>query len=136
VAGSVGTGSPRTPFGISLAAGAAVMVAGAMVAAGLAGDVPGRLAVVALALGGYVALVDDVRAGLATAGLGYLLFDGFLVNRYGELTWDGTTTIWCLVAFVMIVGGGLGIRWIRRARARTANEDDLSRLLNGVEHER
>jgi hypothetical protein len=31
--------------------------------------------------------------------LGYLLFDGFLVNRFGDLTWDGTTKMSYLIVF-------------------------------------
>ncbi len=41
-----------------------------------------------------------VGVGMATAGLAYLLFDGFLVNRHGELIWSGTTSTCELLAYV------------------------------------
>ncbi|MGN9907667.1 hypothetical protein ACTMTJ_08955 [Phytohabitans sp. LJ34] len=71
------------------------MVVAAMAAATLFpdSDATGRLLAIVLAVGGYAALVADTWAALVTAGLGCLLFDGFLVNRFGDLTWDGTTSM-------------------------------------------
>jgi len=73
------------------------------------------LAVVAAA-----AVLTDVRASLTTAGLGYLLFNGFLVNRFGGLSWDGTAWPMHLAGFAAAVGFGLGLRRIRAARAEAA----------------
>lgn len=130
VAASVDTGTAGTPFGINLAAGAGVMVASVLVAPVLFPDVPARLAVVALAVGGFAALVDDARAGLAVGGLGYLLFDGFLVNQYGELTWTGTTTVWHVAAFALALMLGLGLRRVRAIRSRAAMNHELHELLH------
>jgi hypothetical protein len=88
---------------------------------------------VVLAVGGFAALADDVRAGLAAGGLGYLLFDGFLVNRYGELTWTGRTSVWHLAAFALALTLGLGWRRLRTVRARAAVDAELNALLDAVE---
>lgn len=130
MAQSVDTGAAGTPFGINLAAGAGAMMASALVAPALFPDLPARLVVVALAVGGFAALVDDVRAGLVTGGLGYLLFDGFLVNRYGELSWTGTTSMWHVSVFVLAVGLGLAWRSVRRLRTRAALDAELDDLIN------
>ncbi|HEX2357858.1 MAG TPA: hypothetical protein VHI50_15555 [Micromonosporaceae bacterium] len=123
----------RTPFGISLAAGAAVMVASVAAAPVLFPELPGRLLVVVLAVAGFAALADDARAGLAAGGLGYLLFDGFLVNSYGELTWTGTTSVWHLVAFAVALTLGLGWRRLRTVQARAAVDAELNALLDAIE---
>lgn len=93
---SVPEGAGRTPFGIAVGIGATVMVAAAALSAALFPpvDMAARLAVVSVAVGVCAATTADTWASLVTAGLGYLLFCGFLVNRYGELTWDGTTSVW------------------------------------------
>jgi hypothetical protein len=130
VAGSVDTGAAETPFGIDLAVGAVVMVAAVLGAGALFPDVPGRLVVVALALAGYTALVGQARAGLATVVVGFLLFNGFLVNRYGELSWDGTTSAWHLGLLALAAGAGLAVRWVRRARVREAWADEVAALLD------
>jgi len=70
---------------------------------------------------------------LAVAGLGYLLFIGFLVNRYGELTWDGTTSAWYLTVFALAIGLGLSRRWIRALRAEAARTAELEVLINNTE---
>ena len=89
---------------------------GATIVSALAFTAPiAGLVVMALAVAGYAMFVDDVRAALATGAVGYLLFDGFLVNRYGDLTWPGTTS---LVAFVLAVVLGVGLRWLRHTRTK------------------
>lgn len=125
--GAVDAESGRTPFGIDLAFGAVAMVAAVAVAAPFPG-IPARLAVVSLAVGVFTALVDDARAGAPIAVLGYLLFNGFLVNRFGDLTWSGTTSGWQVAAFAAAVGLGLGWQWLRRARARAAFAAELAEL--------
>jgi hypothetical protein len=71
------------------------------------------------------AVVADTRVSLVTAGLGYLLFDGFLVNRFGDLTWDGTTIMRYLTVFALAMGCGFLLRWIRHAVASTATAEVL-----------
>ena len=116
-------------FGITVGFGALVMVAATVVAAAMFPEVPARLVVVALAVGAYAAAVEDLWAGLVTAAVGYLLFDGFLVNRHGELAWAGTTSVRHVAVLAFAVGVGLVWRWIRAVRAEAAQDDELSELL-------
>lgn len=126
----------RVPFGIDVAMGAVVMVTAMMTAAVLfpaAVDVPARLVVVCLAVCGCVVKLADTRASLVTVGLGYLLFTGFLANRYGEVTWDGAASMWRLAAFAVAVGLGLGRRWIQHVRAGMALADEFDRLVEDLD---
>jgi hypothetical protein len=120
----------RTPSGINIAAGSAVVTATAALAAAVSPNVPTRLLVMALAVAVYTVVVADTCASGAVAALAYLLFDGFLVNRHGELTWDGTTSTWYLTAFVVAAGPGLARRWVRYARVRAALVAELDELVN------
>jgi hypothetical protein len=106
----------RTPFGIDLATGAVVMVGAAFVAVLFRGT-DARMVVIAVAATGYAAAVGDTRASVAVAGIGYLLFNGFLVNSRGVLTWDGMSSLWQLFAFSLALGLGLAGRRIRLIRA-------------------
>lgn len=106
-------GAARTLFGIGVGVGALVMVAAVTAAAALTPDDTARLLLVAAAVGGHAALSDDTSASVATAVLGYLLFRGFLIARYGELTWDPANSLWHLLVFAFALGLGLGQRWIR-----------------------
>jgi hypothetical protein len=117
----------RTPFGIDLATGAVVMVGAAFVAV-LFRDVDARLVVVAIVAGGYAAAVADTRASVAVAAIGYLLFNGFLVNSLGELTWDGMSSLWHLFVFVLAIGLGLALRRVRAIRADLALSREAASL--------
>jgi hypothetical protein len=110
----------RTPFGINLAAGAAAMVVATAVTSAASAEASARLAVTAVAVAGYAAGVADARAGVAVAGMAYLLFDGFLVNRHGELTWGGATSVRHLAIFASAVGLGLLPRLIHYVMVRAA----------------
>ncbi|GIF97640.1 hypothetical protein [Catellatospora citrea] len=113
-----------TPFGINLALGAVVVCVSTILAGAFVTEEPGRLMLAAAVTGVFAAVVADTRASLLTGLLGFLLFDGFLVNRFGELSWDGVTTLFNLTVFGVAVGVGLGQRWIRQAVARPARTPD------------
>lgn len=83
----------RVPFEFGLAIGALVMVVAALIdsAAFSSGHPTARLVVIALAAALFSAVVADWRSGLPVAVVGYLVFNGFLANRYGELGWHGPT---------------------------------------------
>ncbi len=119
----------RTPFGINLAAGAVAMIVAAFGAV-LFPDVNARLAVVAVVVAGYAGAVADTGATFATAGIGYLLFNGFLVNGLGELTWNGMTSLWHLIVFAVAAGLGVAQRWVRSARTDLALADEVARLVD------
>lgn len=116
---------------IELAAAAAATVTATTVAAALfpAAETGARLVVVAIAIGGCAALTH-VRTALATACLGYLLFTGFLVNTRGELTWEGTTSLWQLLTITTATGIGRACRWLRTARIEAAVDAELRQILD------
>lgn len=122
----------RTPLGIGVGVGAFVMVVTVIVAGVLAADVSARLVLVAIGVGVYTALSSNVGASLVSAGLGYLLFRGFLVTGHGELTWDDGSLRQLLV-FALAVGLGVGQQLVRLAsrqvrtalRARVASPGSL-----------
>lgn len=98
----------RTPTGIHMGLGAAVVVAAVGFAACLpasAGAV--RLAPVAIALVVISAGTVDAVAVAALVGLAYLLTVGFLVDQYGVLTWHGLSDVYRLVGFLVPAGAGL-----------------------------
>jgi len=84
------------PTGVTVAIGAAVVVATVVLVAGVvAPSAPAvRLAVLAVVLGNFAALTADLTAALCTAGIAWLLLNGFLVNELGTLSWHGTADVW------------------------------------------
>jgi len=121
-----------SPFG--LAGGTAAMTGAATLAAAAfpASQTSARLVVLALAVGGCAATLTDPRTTLATAGIGYLLFNGFLVNTRGELSWHGTTSLGHLLVLGTATGIGLAHRWIRAVRADALFDTALQELLEGM----
>jgi hypothetical protein len=110
------------PTGIAVTLGSAVIVASAFVSAAVpasAGAV--RLGPVALALAGFAALTINPTAVAAVGGLGFLVFDGFLVNQVGELSWHGPADVRRLMvlaaAGVLGLGAGTAYRAVRRLGA-------------------
>jgi hypothetical protein len=49
------------------------------------------------------------------------------VNRLGELTWDGMTSLWHLIVFALMVGLGLAVRRVRAIRADLALSREAAR---------
>jgi hypothetical protein len=110
---------PGIPTGINVAVGCVVLV----VAAFVAGAVPawatvGRLVPVLLGLAGFAAVTIDPLAAVAMVGVAFLIVNGFLVNRLGELSWHGVSDLWSLCAMTAAAGGGLGAGVARRAVRR------------------
>jgi hypothetical protein len=105
---------PPLPPGIHLGIGTGAMIVAAVVAAAFTDPATvQRLLVMALAVGLGAALIRDWRYSVALAAIGYLLYLGFLVNNYGELTWHGSSSLWDLTIFIMAYLLGLAQRWIR-----------------------
>jgi hypothetical protein len=110
-----------TPLGISVGLGSVVAVVAALASAGFPASASGvRLGLFALALAGFAALTVDVTAAAVVTVIGYLVFDGFLVNALGELTWRGAPDVrrFLILVAAAVVGLGVGMlrRWIRQLR--------------------
>jgi hypothetical protein len=102
------------PSGIRLGIGGAAMAAITLLTAVFTdAGMPERPLVMAVAAGLAVALLPDWRHGLLLALIGYLLYVGFLVNSYGELSWHGRHTAWEITGFAFAGWIGLLSRWIR-----------------------
>jgi hypothetical protein len=109
-------GSDRAPAAFGLAGGCAAVVIVALVAAGLfaPGDLAGRAAAMAVAVGVLAAVLVDWRASAGVAVVAALIFVGFLAHRDGELT--GSATAWPYAAAIGVtLILGRGGRWIRSA---------------------
>ncbi len=78
----------RTPIGVSLAVGATVLIVVLFMDAAVEPG-PARVVLPAAVLLVFATLVRDLVATLALTAVCALLVDGFLVNRYGVLSWDG-----------------------------------------------
>jgi hypothetical protein len=113
------TRSDRTPVGIHLGAGMAAVLVAMIVAAMIPTSVgAGRLAPVAVALIVTGAYTVDPAAVAFVATVAYLLVIGFLVNRYGILTWHGAPDMYRLLAIVVSAGAGLLLGAVRRRACR------------------
>jgi hypothetical protein len=98
----------RTPVGINIGIGAVLVVAAAIVAALIPVAHTGwRFAVVAVVVGLFAVLTVDHLALAPVALLGWLVVNGFLVDRFGELTWHGSPDLYRLMLLVM--AGALGL---------------------------
>jgi hypothetical protein len=113
----------RTPVGIDVGIGAAVVVAAGLVAAAVpAADGWARVAVLAVVTGLFAALTVDPVAVAVMVLLAWLVDDGFLVDRLGQLGWRGWPDLYRFAA--LVAAGGLGLAaggtrlLIVRARAR------------------
>jgi MFS family permease len=130
----------RAPVGIALAAGATAVTAAALVAAALPASQPGwRFAPIALTVGGFAAVTMDQRALAGVALIGWLIANGFLVDRLGELSWHGSSDTWRMIilvfAAVLGLAAGQAYRQIRDLRYRWRVEGDGALLAPGLEEE-
>jgi hypothetical protein len=102
---------------IQVGIGALVVVAAGLVAA----TAPGawRFGIVAVAVAGFAAVADDRIAVPATIVLAWLVVNGFLVDRFGELSWHGRSDLYRAVMLVSAGALGQVVGWTRRlARQR------------------
>jgi hypothetical protein len=121
-----------TPAGVDVALGAVVIVAAAL-AAGLVpvSSTGPRLGLMAAALSLFAAATVDLRAVVVVTITAYLVFDGFLVNQLGELSWRGAAdtrrlAVLCLAAALGLVAG-LGYRAAHRVRTWRTWAEQLAR---------
>jgi hypothetical protein len=96
------------PTGIAVTMGSAVVVVSAFVSAAVPASAGAlRLGLVAVSLAGCAALTINPVAVAAVGVLAFLVFDGFLVNQFGELSWQGAADARRLV--VLATAGVLGL---------------------------
>jgi hypothetical protein len=107
------SGYDRTPFELGIPLGALTMVVAALIdSAAVAPRHEGaRIAVIAAAVAIFCALVGEWRSGVATALVGYLLLDGFLLNREGDLTWSHTSSPYAVAAVAVAAVAGMLAGW-------------------------
>jgi hypothetical protein len=113
-------GRARTPFEFGLAAGSLTVIVAALIdsAAFAPGDGGDRLAVMAAAVAVFCAIAGW-QSGLAVAAVGYLIFDGFLANRYGELTWDHKAGFHAVSMIALAAALGVVVHRLRSHPYRT-----------------
>lgn len=103
------------PVGINVAWGAAAIVVTGFVAATVpARHTDARLVVVAVTVGLFALLTGDALAAAAIVALGWLVDNGFLVDRFGQLEWHGSADAVRLA--VLMAVAGLGLLAARRRR--------------------
>jgi hypothetical protein len=112
-----------TPVGINTAVGAVVVLVCCAAPPHLdASGAAARFAVLALGVAAFTASVGDPAAAAVTAGVAFLLFDGFVVDHAGDLTWHGDADLVRLVVLAAAACTGLTARAsrevLRRRRAR------------------
>jgi amino acid transporter len=113
------SGRPASLIGLQVGAGALAMLAATIVGAMLpASSGEWHLAPVAAAVLGFGAVGADLRAVMSTAALGYLLAMGFLVNRFGELSWHGAPDVGRLALIGGAAGAGVAAGAVRRHNHR------------------
>jgi hypothetical protein len=116
----------ETPFGIAVGIGAVAMVGAGVIAAMIPAAYPGwRFGVIALAVFLFAALSFDQRALAIVMVIGALIFNGFLEDRLGQLSWHGSDDLWRLLLLVMVSAWGLatgeGYRYVQNLRRRWLN---------------
>jgi hypothetical protein len=103
-----------TPVGIHIGLGTVAVLLAAMAAATVPVNAGGwRLLPVAAVLCLFGVWTVDWVAVAVVAALAYLLIDGFLVNHFGILSWDGTPAVYRLVVVSMSAGVGLAVGAVR-----------------------
>jgi MFS family permease len=109
--------SPEPGIGIGLGAVTAV-TAGLLAAAVPVAEQPMRFGLMVAAVAIFAALIADPVAVGCAAGLAWLVVNGFLVDRFGELSWHGPADVYRAV--MLIVAGVLGLFAARVRRRRDA----------------
>jgi hypothetical protein len=130
----------RTPVGINTGIGAVMIVGAGIVAAVVPPAYPGwRFAVVVVAVGLFAALSVDHLALAPVVLFGWLVVNGFLVDRFGELTWHGSSDLYRLMLLVMAGAFGLAVgearQHISQLRTRWRTEAEWQALVAHINEE-
>lgn len=98
-------GDGAAPFGIDAAVGGVAVVACCAVPAGTdAAGREARFALLVLCVAIFAATVGDLAAVAVTAGVAFLIYDGFVEGHQGDLVWTGRGD---LVRVALLYGAGL-----------------------------
>jgi hypothetical protein len=114
--GRYGWAPARDSVGIAVGIGAAGLVTAACGAAIIPSAYPlWRFGVIAVSVLIFAAVTLDVRATAMILGIGFLIYNGFLEDRLGQLTWH-TDDVWRLLSLVVVAAWGFAVgescRWI------------------------
>ncbi len=120
--------SRQLPTGILLGFGSFAVVVAGFVASAVPTEESGiRYGVLVGTVLIFTALVNEWAAASAAAVVGFLVFDGFLVNQLGELSWHGSADLSRLLAlaaavtFGRLLGDGYrSYRLVRGSKPRAA----------------
>jgi hypothetical protein len=119
------------PFGFVVGIGAVEMVVATIVAAAVPVPAGWRFAVIAAAVFGFAAATLDHRALAVVVLIGAFLYDGFIEDRFGQLSWHGSDDLWRLMLLVIVGGFGLAageaLRQLRDMRGRYSVATDGNR---------
>jgi hypothetical protein len=113
----------RFPSGLQVGFGALAVLSATMIGAMFPPSVWWRAVPVAIAVFAFAMLSARPGAVAFTAVLAYLLVIGFLVNRFGQLSWHGAADggrlllIGAAAGFGLLAGAGRG--WYHRHRPLT-----------------
>jgi hypothetical protein len=96
------------PVGVDIAGGAAAVVLAALGAAAVPAAYGWwRVAVIGVVVAVFAAVTADARAAGAVVVLAWLVVNGFLVDRYGQLSWHGAVDLGRLLVIAACAGLGL-----------------------------
>ncbi len=100
----------RTPVGVTIAGGVTALVGAALVTSLTpAQDSVLRVGLVAVALGAFAAATGEPFAMVALVPLAWLVVNGFLVDRYGVLSWHGWADVYRAVVLAAASVVGLAV---------------------------
>jgi hypothetical protein len=107
--GQYSRSDPAIPSGIAAGIGAVGLVAAGVVAATIPTAYPGwRFAVFAFAVFAFAVATLDQRALAGVAVIGFLIYNGFIEDRYGQLSWHHDD-LWRALLLVMVSAWGLAV---------------------------
>ena len=99
-----GSDQDATPVGINVAVGAVAIVLATFLAARFAlADAGFQDAVVMATIGVFAASTVDLAAVVLLLGPAWMIMNGFLVNRSGDLSWHGAADLY---RFLLLAGAG------------------------------
>ncbi|MBV9922325.1 MAG: hypothetical protein JOY78_15955 [Pseudonocardia sp.] len=112
-------GSSVVPTGFGIAGGSVVVVFAALLAGALPSSASvARLNLFSVVVAGFAACPLTAFAVTGTSALAFLVFDGFLVNSFGQLSWHGAVDGWRLLTLAVAVAVGFATGVVYRAAER------------------